>query len=64
MLHRAHLLAPVLALAPLVGCGNQLIPNTDVPDSVENREAVARYLAHTGQAAVHPRAQGPPDVAA
>ena len=31
---------------------------------VENREAVARYLAHTGQAAVHPRAQGPPDVAA
>ena len=31
---------------------------------VENREAIARYLAHTGQTTVHPRAQGPPDVAA
>lgn len=28
------------ALASLVGCGNQLIPNTDVPDTQANREAV------------------------
>lgn len=33
-------LALALALAPLVGCGAQLIPNTDVPDTVDNREAV------------------------
>jgi len=31
---------------------------------VENAEAIARYLAHTGQATVHPRAQGWPDLAA
>ncbi len=31
---------------------------------VENPEAIARYLAHTGQATVHPRAQAPPDLAA
>ena len=31
---------------------------------VENRDAIARYLAHTGQTTVHPRAQGPPDMAA
>ena len=30
----------VLATGALVGCGGQLIPNTDVPDTVENREAV------------------------
>jgi hypothetical protein len=29
-----------LTLAPLLGCGAQLIPNTDVPDTAENREAV------------------------
>ncbi|MBN8615354.1 MAG: hypothetical protein J0L92_32465 [Deltaproteobacteria bacterium] len=39
MLHSKTLLA-ALVLAPLVGCGAQLIPNTDVPDTVENREAV------------------------
>lgn len=39
MPHPHHLLA-ALALVPLVGCGAQLIPNTDVPDTVENREAV------------------------
>ena len=39
MPHSRHLLV-ALVLAPLVGCGAQLIPNTDVPDTVENREAV------------------------
>lgn len=39
MPHSRHFLA-ALVLAPLVGCGAQLIPNTDVPDTVENREAV------------------------
>jgi hypothetical protein len=28
------------ALVSLVGCGNQLIPNTDVPDTQANRDAV------------------------
>jgi hypothetical protein len=31
---------------------------------VENPEAIARYLVHTGQATVHPRAQAPPNLAA
>lgn len=39
-MQRFHLLVSLLALAPVVGCGSQLIPNTDVPDTVENREAV------------------------
>lgn len=30
----------VVALAPLAGCGAGHIPNTDVPDTAENREAV------------------------
>lgn len=38
MMQRSLLL--LLTLAPLVGCGAQLIPNTDVPDTAENREAV------------------------
>lgn len=34
------LLAAAIALAPLAGCAARLIPNTDVPDTTENREAV------------------------
>ncbi len=30
---------------------------------VENAGAIARYLAHAGQATVHPRAEAPPDQA-
>lgn len=33
-------LVPLAGLVPLVGCGAQLIPNTDVPDTAENREAI------------------------
>lgn len=40
MNHRALLSLACLLLAPLVGCGAQLIPNTDVPDTAENREAI------------------------
>lgn len=29
-----------IALVPLAGCAHRLIPNTDVPDTAENREAV------------------------
>lgn len=39
MNHRAPLSLACLLLA-LVGCGAQLIPNTDVPDTAENREAI------------------------
>jgi len=34
------LLVLLVGLVPLVGCGAQLIPNTDVPDTAENREAI------------------------
>lgn len=36
----AVLLASIAALAPLAGCAARTIPNTDVPDTAENREAV------------------------
>ena len=39
MNHRSLTLACAVLL-PLVGCGAQLIPNTDVPDTAENREAI------------------------
>ena len=40
MPHSRHLIA-ALVLAPLVGCCAQLIPNTDVPDSPENRKLIS-----------------------
>ncbi len=33
-------LAVLLALAPVAGCGATLIPNTDVPDTADNREII------------------------
>jgi hypothetical protein len=33
-------LALALGLAPLAGCAARMIPNTDVPDTSENREAI------------------------
>jgi hypothetical protein len=41
-------------------CGGRMTPLAVVEDAAE----IARYLQHTGQTTVHPRAQAPPELAA